>query len=528
MPSYQERSRRNKLEADQQYTKAQKQRLEPQKDDVRVGAYDGRTGRYQVLHADGGVTSNGVPLANGAPPSDGFVRGFRSAASNAIGLGYRAYVRRDIEDDVVTDEEETNIIFAFLVGDELYVGGDRAEPELVYTLEDGYTFSSNGVRTLYFDLFGSAIEPSNSNYPPRTTANLENTSTYTTGFALGTTAINIKKTGTGADDYVISFVLFNTDDSTNNIYKYGLRAISGGELTSKEIEVPQIQPSSIDPNLVSSPDVLVKDRFQTNFIFNGLGDFFFQEGYFVALDTASCSISQRISEPPVTPFNVFRLTSESRHRTISVDVLNGSEALETQYKDLLYIYLTNISPLPPRVVDNLTVNVLPDLQILCVIRSELVGFSAYTENVLPVAIDIESSTALITQSIGLPDLPNNDSGFPDPNPNFRTGLFFYSGDDGTEIPLDTVILSEDIPETVTEIRNAVKALYPNLVDSSLITVTDIPLTEDSNTLPEEGEIETNELALDGESEPDESTFEYIGITEDFQSPTAIAGISVFP
>ncbi len=142
MPSsYEDRSRRNKLEADQKYVKAQKDRTEPQKDDVRVGAYDGRTGRYQVLHADGGVTSNGVALSNGAPPPDGFVRGFRSADSNAIGLGYRAFVSRAVDEEVAVDNEEiSNIIFLFQGADGLYIGGDRPEPVRIYDFSVGASF----------------------------------------------------------------------------------------------------------------------------------------------------------------------------------------------------------------------------------------------------------------------------------------------------------------------------------------------------------------------------------------------------
>ena len=90
MPSYQERSRLIKQLSEQAYFDALK-REDAQKKDVRVGGIDGRTGRYQVLSADGGLSSNGVSTSNAAPPSDGFVRGLQSPNVNAISLGWRKY-----------------------------------------------------------------------------------------------------------------------------------------------------------------------------------------------------------------------------------------------------------------------------------------------------------------------------------------------------------------------------------------------------------------------------------------------------
>lgn len=106
MPSYQERSRLIKQLSEQSYFDALK-REDAQKKDVRVGGIDGRTGRYQVLSADGGLSSNGVPTSNAAPPSDGFVRGLQSPNVNAISLGWRKYNAVDV---VAQLEEEIEAV----------------------------------------------------------------------------------------------------------------------------------------------------------------------------------------------------------------------------------------------------------------------------------------------------------------------------------------------------------------------------------------------------------------------------------
>ncbi len=110
MPSYSDRAKLIKQLSDQAYFEALK-RDDAQKKDVRVGGIDGRTGRYQVLTADGGLVNSGVPLANGAPPTGDFVRGFQSPNSNAIGLGYRAYVPSEFvaRNEALGDEENVII-----------------------------------------------------------------------------------------------------------------------------------------------------------------------------------------------------------------------------------------------------------------------------------------------------------------------------------------------------------------------------------------------------------------------------------
>jgi len=106
MQSYEVRSQLIKQLSNQAYFDALK-RLDAQKKDVRVGAYDGRTGRYQILHADGGITSNGISLSNAAPPADGFVRGQQNPNNNAIAIGYRRYQEEDfirvLEEEVVNE-----------------------------------------------------------------------------------------------------------------------------------------------------------------------------------------------------------------------------------------------------------------------------------------------------------------------------------------------------------------------------------------------------------------------------------------
>ena len=135
MPSYQERSEINRRLAEQAYFDAKRKKIEPQKKDVRIGGMDGQTGRYQVLHADGGFSNNGVRTFDGTPPSDRFVRGQQNPNSNAIALGYRDYVRTEFLNRVAA--LTTQIIFLFQKENKLYVGGDRDEPELIYEAEEG-------------------------------------------------------------------------------------------------------------------------------------------------------------------------------------------------------------------------------------------------------------------------------------------------------------------------------------------------------------------------------------------------------
>ena len=129
MPSYQERSEINRRLAEQAYFDAKRKKIEPQKNDVRIGNMDGQTGRYQVFHADGGFSNNGVRTFDGTPPSDRFVRGQQNPNSNAIALGYRDYVRTTFVNRV-GELEDTSFIGA---GGGLIVGtdGDVVIPQFV-------------------------------------------------------------------------------------------------------------------------------------------------------------------------------------------------------------------------------------------------------------------------------------------------------------------------------------------------------------------------------------------------------------
>jgi hypothetical protein len=166
MPSYEERSQQNKAEAEKVYYSA----ANTDNKSIQIGAKRGDTGRHAVIHSDGGVTSNGDKVFNASAPQDGFVRG--NASGNAIVLEHRN-ISQDA--DIPTEEEEptSNIIILFKKDDALYVGGDRAEPELVYELEADYRYL----------------------IPP-----------------------TINKTGTGIDDYIINFVLQSTIDEDQCVF----------------------------------------------------------------------------------------------------------------------------------------------------------------------------------------------------------------------------------------------------------------------------------------------------------------------
>jgi hypothetical protein len=536
MPNYQERSELLRQLANQAYFDA-KNKPNPQKDNVQVGGYDGRTGRYQVIHADGGVSTNGVSLSNAAPPSDRFVRGVKNPNTNAVPMEWRSVTANR----VVNREEDAaavlNAIFLFQKDNKLYVGGDRAEPEEIYELEDGYSFNSSGVSAIYIDTFGNEISPSSSIYPLRTTNNLEDTAEYTYAFGLGTSATHIKKIGAGIDDYIVSFVLFDFS-STNYVYKYGLRVISGGQLTSKNIEIPQIQPSSIDPEIIydTFPELLpVKTQFQTNFIFNGLGNFFFQNGYFVCTDKSDAEFLLIERGEPLDGSLIPSITSltrtiESRFRTVFIDVLSDSTP-QVSFKDLSLTNPQNSNALPP-IVDQLDVKVSPDLTLRAKINSatpfDIVD--SYLENIIPVTIDIESNTVLVTRDNGIPTVFISSVLGNSYRSDFKENLFFYTGDEtGIEIPLDTVVIpNEEFPEAIRTANDA-RLLSPNLIGGVLTTVIEIPTeipTDGSPFNPETGLITINTLQLDGESEPEESEVDYFGATEEFY-PTLLKSASVF-
>ncbi len=396
----------------------------------------------------------------------------------------------------------TNIIFAILSENKLYIGGDRSEPELVYTLEEGYIFESNGITTIYLDEFGNEISPSSPNYPPRTTTNLENATNY--AFQSNGTVINIKKTGINLDDYIISFIIFDTLNSTNSVYKYGLRVISGGQLISKDIEIPQIETSSIDPNLIVDAffEEIAKDRYQTNFIFNGLGNFFFQEGYFICCDLKPVEVVV-IGRNVSGIITSRQRTIETKYRTFSINILEDEDTLDNNFKVLSLTKLATDLAIPP-IEDIIETKVSPFLTLNAIISSAVPfdGVDAYFENVIPASIDTNSNTALTYRSNGLPTIFVSSTIGNIPNPDFTTNLFFYAGNsDGVEI-IDSIYL------------------YPNLINNELTSIVELPPTIDED---EEGVIETKLLKLDGNSEAIDEEVDYIGITEG----NNIKSVSVF-
>jgi|GEM_PF-6930234 len=143
MPTYEERSQLIKALSEKQYFDALKVK-EPSKN-VRIGDRIGNTGRYQVLSADGGVTSNGVKTFNASLPSDGFVRGTKGG--NAIALDHRNVKRAEPKQRIEKTLLTSNIIFLLLssVGNELFVGGDRNEPESIFTPKNIIQFQSHQI-----------------------------------------------------------------------------------------------------------------------------------------------------------------------------------------------------------------------------------------------------------------------------------------------------------------------------------------------------------------------------------------------
>lgn len=115
---YKSRAEQNRTQSEQFYYKAKLEK--PENKSVQIGAKRGDTGRYTVIHSDGGSTSNGDKIFNSTAPQDGFVRG--NASGNAISLEYKNYkpdvfVGVEEEEPVVLNiiylllEIETNILY---------------------------------------------------------------------------------------------------------------------------------------------------------------------------------------------------------------------------------------------------------------------------------------------------------------------------------------------------------------------------------------------------------------------------------
>ena len=180
MPSYQERSELNRRLADQAYFDAKRKKIEPQKKDVRIGGMDGQTGRYQVFHADGGFSSNGVRTFDGTPPSDRFVRGQQNPNSNAIALGYRDYVRTEFLNRGEEDEipllqinlktTSRNLVAktpVYRFNNTLTSNPIEAEPEILYENNKFLYNSGGGFEASYFTTTDS-FKPENDNIEDKT------------------------------------------------------------------------------------------------------------------------------------------------------------------------------------------------------------------------------------------------------------------------------------------------------------------------------------------------------------------------
>ncbi len=115
---YKSRAEQNRTQSEQFYFSAKLEK--PENKSVQIGSKCGDTGRYTVIHSDGGSTSNGDKIFNSAAPQDGFVRG--NASGNAIALEHKNYkpevfVEVEEEEPIVLNiiylllETETNILY---------------------------------------------------------------------------------------------------------------------------------------------------------------------------------------------------------------------------------------------------------------------------------------------------------------------------------------------------------------------------------------------------------------------------------
>jgi hypothetical protein len=140
MPSYQERSQILKALSEQQYFDALSKRAKDKNKDVQIGSQKGDTGRYEVYHADGGISSNGVKTFNAANPSDGFVRGIKGG--NSIALDHKNIKNQPfvIPQQSIFNNKSLKFCLSNLTGSGqfLYVGGDRSTPEVIFDRDAYY------------------------------------------------------------------------------------------------------------------------------------------------------------------------------------------------------------------------------------------------------------------------------------------------------------------------------------------------------------------------------------------------------
>jgi len=100
---YKSRAEQNRIQSEQFYFSAKLEK--PENKSIQIGAKRGDTGRYTVIHSDGGSTSNGDKIFNSTAPQDGFVRG--NASGNAIALDHK---NRRVADFRVIELEEPPVV----------------------------------------------------------------------------------------------------------------------------------------------------------------------------------------------------------------------------------------------------------------------------------------------------------------------------------------------------------------------------------------------------------------------------------
>lgn len=138
MTSYKERAELIKALSEDQYFKARLNKDESES--VRIGDRDGRTGRYQVLRQDGGITNNGIKTFNQAAPQDGFVRVLGNG-SGGIALDHRNRKREERRRVASESIAPCPIKILCKFQNDLYISGDRLA-EKIYTIPTGYKIFS--------------------------------------------------------------------------------------------------------------------------------------------------------------------------------------------------------------------------------------------------------------------------------------------------------------------------------------------------------------------------------------------------
>ncbi|WP_042490252.1 hypothetical protein, partial [Anabaena sp. PCC 7108] len=114
-----------------QLTQKRKNNLPPL---LRIGEYHPESGKYRVIFPNGGETISGIKLFNSSTSNGTPVRSTQAYGAQSISLDYKNYTEIEITEE--EEEEKYPVAILYSVGNEIYVGGDRPIPKLVWQMPE--------------------------------------------------------------------------------------------------------------------------------------------------------------------------------------------------------------------------------------------------------------------------------------------------------------------------------------------------------------------------------------------------------